>query len=83
MNHNPLVDQYLAIGCMRCPMGNTPNCKVHKWTEVFEALREIVLASELKEELKWKMPCYTLEGKNILIIAAFKDYCGLNMFKGA
>lgn len=80
---NPLVDQYLAIGCLRCPLGNTPECKVHSWQDEFEALRSIVLSCGLTEELKWKMPCYTYEGKNLLIIAAFKDYCGLNMFKGA
>ncbi len=82
MTMNPEVDKYLAIGCMRCPLGNTPRCKVHSWYDVFQALRALVLESGLTEEVKWKVPCYTLNGKNVLIIAAFKDYCGLNMFKG-
>lgn len=68
---------------MRCPLGNTPECKVHNWYEEFQALRAIVLECGLLEELKWKMPTYTWNSKNVLIIAAFKDYCGLNMFKGA
>jgi uncharacterized protein YdeI (YjbR/CyaY-like superfamily) len=29
------------------------------------------------------MPCYTLNGKNILMLAAFKDYCSLSFFKGS
>ena len=82
MIRNSEVDQYLAIGCMRCPLGNTPECKVHGWYDVFQALRELVLESGLAEEVKWKVPTYTLNGKNVLIIAAFKEYCGLNMFKG-
>jgi uncharacterized protein YdeI (YjbR/CyaY-like superfamily) len=55
---------------------------VHGWYDVFQALRELVLESGLVEEVKWKVPTYTLNGKNVLIIAAFKEYCGLNMFKG-
>jgi uncharacterized protein YdeI (YjbR/CyaY-like superfamily) len=56
---------------------------VHRWSEELLILRSIVLHAGLKEELKWSMPCYTIDGKNILIIAAFKDYCSLSFFKGA
>ncbi|HVY23460.1 MAG TPA: DUF1801 domain-containing protein [Steroidobacteraceae bacterium] len=48
-----------------------------------QALREIVLACGLTEELKWYQPCYTVEGKNIVVIHGFKDYCALLFFKGA
>lgn len=43
----------------------------------------ILQESDLKEESKWGMPCYTYEGKNIIILAAFKEYCSLNFLKGA
>ena len=46
-------------------------------------LREIVLQSGLKEELKWKQACYTLNGKNLLIISSFKAHCAINFFKGS
>jgi uncharacterized protein YdeI (YjbR/CyaY-like superfamily) len=48
-----------------------------------EALRAVALASGLSEALKWGQPCYTLQGKNVAIIGAFKDYCALMFFKGA
>lgn len=68
---------------MRCAYGATPRCKVHEWRPVLEALRGLVLSCGLTEELKWGVPCYTYQGKNILIIAAFKSYASLSFFKGA
>lgn len=54
-----------------------------KWREEMVRLRSIVLKCGLLEELKWGQPCYASEGKNILIIHAFKNYCALLFFKGA
>ncbi len=54
-----------------------------KWREEFERLRTIVLDFELTEELKWYQPCYTLQGKNVVLIHGFKEYCALMFFKGA
>jgi uncharacterized protein YdeI (YjbR/CyaY-like superfamily) len=54
-----------------------------KWKEEFEALRAICLGSGLDEELKWGHPCYTLDGKNIVLMHGFKEYCALLFFKGA
>jgi len=42
-----------------------------------------VLDCGLMEELKWGVPCYTSDQKNIVLIHAFKDYCALLFFKGA
>jgi uncharacterized protein YdeI (YjbR/CyaY-like superfamily) len=53
-----------------------------KWQEEFEALRKIALECQLTEELKWYQPCYTFEGKNIVLIHGFKEYCALLFFKG-
>ena len=77
------IDQYLTEGCGRCKYFQTSQCKVHRWSEELFMLRSIVLHAGLKEELKWSMPCYTIDGKNILIIAAFKDYCSVSFFKGS
>ncbi|WP_304457926.1 YdeI/OmpD-associated family protein [Alicyclobacillus sendaiensis] len=81
-NPHPQVDLYLQQGCMRCRLGGTPDCKVHRWEEVLKELRAILLASGLKEEVKWRQPCYTYEGRNVVILSAFKDYCALNFLKG-
>ena len=57
--------------------------KARRWQKEYEKLREIVLGCQLKEELKWGAPCYTLQGKNIVLIHGFKNYCALLFFKGA
>ena len=76
------VETYLAEGCMRCQYGGTPQCKVHTWNQELVELRRIVLACGLTEAVKWSMPCYTINGKNVLIVGAFKQYCSINFFKG-
>jgi uncharacterized protein YdeI (YjbR/CyaY-like superfamily) len=66
---NPKVDEFLR--------------KEKKWQEEFEKLRMINLDCDLTEELKWRLPCYTSQERNIAIIQSFKDYCALMFFKGA
>jgi uncharacterized protein YdeI (YjbR/CyaY-like superfamily) len=56
--------------------------KKGKWQKEIEQLREIVLDCDLNEELKWGCPCYTFQGKNIVLIHVFKEYCALLFFKG-
>lgn len=80
---NPKVDLYLQDGCMRCALGGTPDCKVNDWQPELVELRRILLETALDEELKWSMPCYTHQGKNILLLSAFKDSTTLNFFKGS
>ncbi|QHL86229.1 hypothetical protein GU926_01710 [Nibribacter ruber] len=79
---NPQVDKYLLDGCMRCPYGATPQCKVHTWKEELVLLRHLVQESGLTEEVKWGVPCYTLGNKNIVMVSAFKQYAALSFFKG-
>lgn len=58
--------------------------KAGKWSEEFQLLREIVRENKsLEEDYKWMHPCYTFEGKNIVLIHGFKEYCALLFHKGA
>src|SRR6187551_417170 len=66
---NPKVDFYFT--------------KAKKWQEELKQLRTIVLDCGLKEELKWGVPCYTFQKKNIVLIHDFKEYCAFLFFKGA
>jgi uncharacterized protein YdeI (YjbR/CyaY-like superfamily) len=76
------VDKYLIDGCMRCKYGATPQCKVNNWKAELILLRAIVLQSNLKEEIKWGIPVYTKNGKNIVSINAFKESTVISFFKG-
>ena len=82
INLDPQVDLYLSDGCGRCKYFATTNCKVKKWETELKILRQIVLESNLQETLKWSMPVYTFQNKNIVIISAFKSFCSINFFKG-
>ncbi|TYA71457.1 YdeI/OmpD-associated family protein [Seonamhaeicola marinus] len=53
-----------------------------KWTEALSILRSIMLSTELEETLKWSIPTYTIQGKNVLGISAFKDHFGIWFFNG-
>jgi uncharacterized protein YdeI (YjbR/CyaY-like superfamily) len=57
--------------------------KSKKWQPEMARLRTIVLSCGLTEELKWGKPCYAVDGKNVVIIIPFKNYCALGFFKGA
>lgn len=68
-NMNPKVDGFLS--------------RSEKWREEFEKLRMIILDCQLTEELKWGVPCYTLDNSNVLLIHGFKEYCAILFVKGA
>jgi uncharacterized protein YdeI (YjbR/CyaY-like superfamily) len=58
---NPKVDGYLR--------------KNKKWQEELEKLRRIILDCQLTEEVKWRVPCYAINNRNVVITGAFKEYC--------
>lgn len=66
---SPQVDEFLS--------------KTKKWKSELERLRAIALECGLTEELKWRQPCYTYQGSNVVILGGFKEYCSLMFFKGA
>ncbi len=55
----------------------------HQYPEETRALQEIARGCGLVEEIKWGKPCFTLEGKNIVLIQRFNAYIALMFFKGA
>jgi uncharacterized protein YdeI (YjbR/CyaY-like superfamily) len=58
--------------------------KASNWKQEMTLLREIILDNkDLTEDYKWMHPCYTLQGKNVVLIHGFKDYCALLFHKGA
>ena len=57
-------------------------CLEH-WRDEFAAVRMILLDTELAEAFKWRKPCYTHAGKNIVIFQPFNDLCALMFFQGA
>lgn len=53
-----------------------------QWKKALTQLRRIILATELQETVKWGMPTYTLDGKNVVGLAGFKSYFGIWFFNG-
>jgi len=66
---NPKVDFYFS--------------DAKQWQEELEHLRRVVLDCGLTEVLKWGVPCYTFQERNVVLIHVFKEYCALLFFKGA
>ena len=66
---NPKVDTFIS--------------KATRWQEEYKKMRTIALSCQLTEELKWGVPCYTFENKNVVLIHGFKEYCALLFVKGA
>lgn len=65
---NPKVDWYFT--------------KNKEWQKEIVLLRKIILESDLTEELKWGVPCYTYNKSNVVLIHVFKEYCALLFHKG-
>ena len=57
--------------------------KCDRWQEELKKLRTSLLDSQLTEELKWGVPCYTFQKSNIVLMHVFKEYCALLFVKGA
>ena len=66
---NPEVDAYIR--------------RSEKWPEEMTDLRPILLSCGLTEEIKWGKPCYSHEGRNIVILQEMKEFLALMFFKGA
>ena len=53
------------------------------WRAEKQRLRAILRDFPLTEELKWRQPCYTFQGANVVILGGFKHTCDLGFFKGS
>ena len=53
-----------------------------RWNEELKLLRSTLLKSGLEESVKWGMPAYTYQNKNIVGIGAFNSYVGLWFHQG-
>jgi uncharacterized protein YdeI (YjbR/CyaY-like superfamily) len=69
MTTSPKVDDFIA--------------KQTNWIEELEFIRQILMATALSEDLKWGMPAYSLHGKIVLSIGAFKKHLGIWFIQGA
>ena len=74
---------FFLEGCGRCPKGGTPECKVHRWTSELALLRRWILTLDFKEECKWGVPCYTFQGRNMVMLSALKDHVVLSFLEGS
>jgi uncharacterized protein YdeI (YjbR/CyaY-like superfamily) len=54
-----------------------------RWKAHLVKFRQILLQTELEETIKWGMPVYTLNGKHVVGIGAFKSYVGMWFYQGA
>jgi len=50
--------------------------------EELEVLRALILSTNLEENIKWSAPTYSLKGKNVLGIGAFKHHFCIWFFNG-
>jgi uncharacterized protein YdeI (YjbR/CyaY-like superfamily) len=79
---NQAVDEYLRIGCGRCPRSGTPACSVNRWRDILQEMRRIMIDTGLTEERKWGVPCYTVDGKNVILIGSFLEHVVISFLKG-
>ena len=56
--------------------------KKSNWKKELKLLRKTLLETNLEETIKWGAPTYVHKTKNIVGLAAFKNYCGLWFFQG-
>lgn len=55
----------------------------HKeWADQLSTIREILLSTELEETVKWGVPAYTLDGKIIVGVGAFKNFISIWFHQG-
>lgn len=51
--------------------------------ENLKKLRQLLKSTELIETVKWGLPTYVYNQKNLIGLGAFKEHCGLWFFQGA
>lgn len=57
--------------------------KHQRWHRELTLLREMLLDTALEETVKWGGPVYTIDGKNVVGLGAFKEFVSVWFFQGA
>lgn len=57
--------------------------KHSKWREELYSLKDMLESTQLESSIKWGGPVYTINGKNVVGMAAFQNHCSLWFFNGA
>jgi uncharacterized protein YdeI (YjbR/CyaY-like superfamily) len=71
MSRDPRIDAYLAkVQPFARPILEHVRARVH------------AIVPDVEETLKWSAPAFTLDGKILLIMAAFKAHAALNFWRG-
>ena len=68
MDRNKTVEEFIS--------------KKSEWKEALKKLRSILSSTEMEETVKWGAPTYTVQGKNVVGLGAFKSYVGIWFFQG-
>ena len=53
------------------------------FSSILLEIRRVLFSTELVETIKWGMPTYTINNKNVAGIGSFKSHCGVWFFQGA
>jgi uncharacterized protein YdeI (YjbR/CyaY-like superfamily) len=57
--------------------------KNQKYSDILSFLRKVLELTPLNETVKWGMPTYTFDNKNLIGIGAFKNYVSMWFFQGS
>lgn len=77
------IEDFFTKGCGRCDRFATPDCSTRQWIGGLNELRRICREAGLVETVKWAHPCYMHEGRNIVILGAFRDNFRATFFNSA
>jgi len=68
MNKANSVEEYIEINS--------------QWSDALNMLRDIIMSTEVEESIKWNAPVYSVNGKNVFGLGAFKNHFGIWFFNG-
>lgn len=53
-----------------------------QWLSKMQEIRSLMLSTNLEECIKWGIPCYTFNNKNVVGFAAFKEHLAIWFYQG-
>jgi uncharacterized protein YdeI (YjbR/CyaY-like superfamily) len=68
------MERYQTVDAYIASSGN--------WEKLLKLLRELISSTVLVETVKWGMPVYTLNNRNVVGFSAFKSWTGLWFYQG-